>query len=623
MKVGWYYHRLRAMTVSELAHRVTERWKHRGDASFAKSVSDIALGETADGVMVLSARDAAPLRLKETLAREAEALQSGQWKLFGWREVDVDVPPSWNTDATCGVEISPLNLAHRINHRSLNGADARTIWEINRWSEMVRLGMHGWLNADWDAFAVATSFFQSWGGQNPVGYGINWTSPLEAGLRLINFTWFDQLVEAYIRDACAAPDRDDDVIEALLRVQRRLALWLVPEHAAWVWRYRSFGSSANNHLLGELVGLLHAVKRWPEMEKAICPAHELWDEISKCVLKQFSEDGGNKEQALHYHLFAWEMAWYAARIMGVTNGPVMDRLRKAAEFFVHVAHDSEQWEFGDNDDAQIVPLTLDREHAVAEWKAWMQGTGKESSLEFWLGKFPAESGQTAPAASGWWLAKESGMAVCEQQNWKLRLDASPLGFGKLAAHGHADALHLSLWDGPLALIIDPGTGGYFGAKALRTDLAAWKSHNGPLPLEGYRSPVRLGTFLWSQHHADPTLVLTEDGCAASFTHEGFTFSRNLTVSDGKIHIEDHEASGRAFVSRWLLAPECILRRGTDSPHQWLIERDGRHWGVICSGPSLVLASARATCSRRFGECTDTDWFAVEGRGTMHITIERL
>jgi hypothetical protein len=41
MKVGWYYHRLKAMTVSELAHRVAERWKHRSDSAFAESLRGI------------------------------------------------------------------------------------------------------------------------------------------------------------------------------------------------------------------------------------------------------------------------------------------------------------------------------------------------------------------------------------------------------------------------------------------------------------------------------------------------------------------------------------------------------------------------------------------------------
>ena len=63
--------------------------------------------------------------------------------LFGWRRVSVGSPPCWHRDPTCGVIIQPGIPAHKLNHRALpDGADARSIWEINRWAEMVRLAMH-------------------------------------------------------------------------------------------------------------------------------------------------------------------------------------------------------------------------------------------------------------------------------------------------------------------------------------------------------------------------------------------------------------------------------------------------------------------------------------------------
>ena len=91
MKVGWYFHRLRAMTIAELAHRVTERLKHRSDAAFAESVRGIALGEPEQDVIALPSPDAAPAALKHKLAHDATALMRGDWKLFGWREVNVGI----------------------------------------------------------------------------------------------------------------------------------------------------------------------------------------------------------------------------------------------------------------------------------------------------------------------------------------------------------------------------------------------------------------------------------------------------------------------------------------------------------------------------------------------------
>lgn len=622
MKLGWYIHRLRAMTLSELAHRVTERWRHRSDAAFAKSVRGIELGAAVEGVIPLPVRDAAPVVLKQTLARDAASLMRGDWKLFGWRKANVGTPPRWHCDVTCGVVIPADGLAHRLDHRALpGGADVRTIWEINRWSEMVRLAMHGWLNDDIKAVRVAVGWLEDWCDKNPVGYGVNWTSPLEAGLRLVNFAWLDSLVE---RSLCALQRVQGDATESLSvlkRAQRALAERIVPAHAAWVWRYRSFGSSANNHLLGELVGLLHAVKRWPSLERVTCSAEELWREISRCVMEQFAEDGGNKEQALHYHLFAWEMAWHAARLMGVNDGPVLERLRKAVEFFVQVAHDGEQWEYGDNDDAQIVPVTLEREHAVAEWKGWMRGRVGAGSVGYWLGDLGLTESENAGHA--WWLAPGSGMAVCERDGWKVRLDASPLGFGSMAAHGHCDALHVSLWDGPHALVIDPGTGGYYGMKQERAELAAWEAHNGPQPVGGLHAPQRMGVFLWARHHAVPSLGGdASQGITAHLGHEGYDATRHVACCEGgQIIVRDAMGVGRAFTVRWRLSPECAVT--SESSQGFLIKRHDRVWCVNFVGERLRCEVLNGSASRRYGEFEKCVVIAVTAEALLTTTWSRI
>jgi hypothetical protein len=618
MKVGWYFHRLRAMTIAELAHRVAERWKHRSDASFGEAIRGMELGDAVADSISLPRPEAAPPNLKETLATDAARLMSGRWELFGWREVQVGTPPQWHRDAASGAEVKPDGLAHQLNHRALpDGADARTIWEINRWSEMVRLGMHARINGDVEALRAAIAWLEDWCDRNPVGRGINWTSPLEAGLRLINFAWFDALVH----DSSCATDQ-------LKLAQQHLARRIVPAHAAWVWRYRSFGSSANNHLLGELVGLLHAVKRWPALEKEIVTAESLWDQIARCVLEQFAEDGGNKEQALHYHLFAWEMAWHAARLMRVTEGPVMERLRKAAEFFVQVAHEGEQWEYGDNDDAQIVPLTLHRERAVAEWRAWMCGAAGDSAhsetLGYWLGGLPVRGGRPV---EGWWHAPESGMIVCQRDGWKLRIDASPLGFGAMAAHGHCDALHVSIWDGPHALVIDPGTGGYYGMKDLRAALAAWDVHNGPEPLAGFRTPKRMGAFLWQEAHETPQVELRSHEVGLSLQHEGRHSPRTVSYdearkcicvfdcgtpefiphaqgSDGVVSAVTQPSRDEVkFRSRWHLAPECSVDDFDAAQGTVRFSRDGRRWRMSVAAPmgTFEIKLASSVASRAYGK----------------------
>ena len=397
------------------------------------AIKNVRLAQRPSDCPALPSRENAPALLKQTLARDAANLLDGKWSIFGWKEVQVASPPDWHRDYIRGVSVP---VKGKLNHRSLpDGADVRTIWEINRWAEPVRLAMHGWLNDDASAMARAQSWLTDWVDKNPIGQGINWTSALEGGLRLINFCWFD-----------AFASQMTDESSEIGRQQLELRSAIIPSHVWWVKRNLSFGSSANNHRLGELTGLLLAVKRWPELESIAGSAEKLWQQIAACIMIQFAEDGGNREQALHYHLFALEMALHACRAMKVTDGPVIERLQCAAEFFVRMSHPREPWDYGDNDDAQIVPLTLRRDMAVAEWCAWMRGSSSgilpETSqagimpdqegvgLIYWLGD---EHGQNARAthrsqtcATNWLIAEESGMAVIERDGWKVRVDANIL-----------------------------------------------------------------------------------------------------------------------------------------------------------------------------------------------------
>ncbi len=622
----WYYHRLRVMDAAEVVGRVREKLRTRTEARDASALEGTRVRAEPMPTPVVPSLSGMPEELRETLARDARKLLAGSWCLYGWRDIQVSLPPAWHRDYAGGVEVA--GRARHLNHRSLPpGADARTIWEINRWAEMVRLAMHGRANGDLPAVATAQTWLADWVDQNIMGHGVNWTSALEGGLRLINFCWLDALV----RDGDEAPARKDAQIMA---AQRRLVDAIIPAHVWWVKRYASFGSSANNHRLGELTGLLLAVRRWPEMEKIVGSAEELWKEISRCVLAQFAEDGGNHEQALHYHLFAFEMALHACRAMKVSSSAVVDRLKRAAEFFSRMEHPGEAWDYGDSDDAQIVPLAVERTHAPSEWRHWLLGDGHEDSqaLQFWFGApGPLEVTKSAQV-SAWWATSESGMAMGQIASWRVRFDASPLGFGKMAAHGHGDALHVSLWDGSEALVIDPGTGGYFGAKELRAELAAWEAHNGPQPLEGYKTPRRMGAFLLTQHHAPPLLkpLDGEDGAAvqATLDHEGHRFTRVVSfrhaAGQAKVHVSDQVARGARFRVRWYFAPECEVN--VESPavngedREVRIRRGQKLWMMALRGPGLMVEMYNARASRSYGRVEPCVVVEVRATGTLETSF---
>ncbi len=602
MSLGWYMQRLRAMSLSEIAHRVTERLGRRNEIAKLRRISCRPWDGSFTEVPKLPWRDRVPPELRKQLAVDAERLMRGEWDLFGWKCVEVGAPPCWHRDATLGVVIDPDIPARKLDHRHLqHDADARAIWEINRWSEMTRMAMHSALNGDVHAIRVSQLWLEDWCDRNPLGQGINWTSPLEAGLRLMNFCWFDALVRG-----CNDPE--------LARRQDELTARIVPAHAWWIWRRRSFGSSANNHLIGELSALVMAIARWPSLARIIHPVPHVLQLLEREILQQFATDGGNKEQALHYHLFAWEMCRHAGAASGGFKPEVQGRLTQAAQYFVDVVEAPDCWDFGDSDDAQVLPLPLKRMNAAVEFRGWLLNRADGAVLRFWLGEPP--KGVKAAMRSKWLTHEQSGQAVWRDARWTVRADASPLGLGSMAAHGHLDALHVSLWFEQLALVIDPGTGAYYSNPMLREKLASWEAHNGAVPVTGRSTPRRMGAFLWSKHHDKPRLEISADICVMSFGSDGCRTKRAVHVMQDQVEICDDVGSETSHVVTWQLAPG------------WRIEQERKN-GFVCLHANSIPVHATLNgdsiehweivereASPHFRELVTTQAVKITFRGTL-------
>jgi hypothetical protein len=203
----------------------------------------------------------------------------------------------------------------------------------------------------------------------------------------------------------------------------------------------------------------------------------------------------------------------------------------------------------------------------------------------------------------------------------LRLDASPLGFGSIAAHGHCDALHLSVWDNHKALLIDPGTGGYYGHVKLRAELASWSAHNGPQPNQGeFKTPRRFGPFLQGSHHVEPVVVVESNTAAARFEHEEHAFQRQVHLLRDGIEIRDTEDQNKPFSVSWCLSPECVVKKVSHtSPAQFEITRDGLHWRLIMESSDASFDVSSRRVSPAYAAITEATTITARGVNAGLIT----
>lgn len=163
------------------------------------------------------------------------------------------------------------------------------------------------------------------------------------------------------------------------------------------------------------------------------------------------------------------------------------------------------------------------------------------------------------AAPRWQAAGLQGWAALGA---RAVLRTGPLRFRP----GHADLLHLELWDGPLAVLRDGGTGAYNpgpGREWWTEALAGTAGHN-TIGFDAAEQMPRLSRFLFARW---PECGPLPDG---GWLHDarGNLHQRRVRAEGRRWQVEDHVAGPfRALALRWRLAPGPwrLLADGAESP----------------------------------------------------------
>jgi hypothetical protein len=153
----------------------------------------------------------------------------------------------------------------------------------------------------------------------------------------------------------------------------------------------------------------------------------------------------------------------------------------------------------------------------------------------------------------------------------LTFDCGELGFGAIAAHGHADALAVSLRAGGHEVLVDPGTYDYFRYPAWRDYFRGTRAHN-TVVVDGVDQSVMLGPFMWGERAAARCLEWDASGdrTRVAGEHDGYAHladpvrhRRTITLiaSDRTFEIVDELAGGGVHDLElpFHLAPDVAVR----------------------------------------------------------------
>ncbi|MCX7887221.1 MAG: heparinase II/III family protein [Verrucomicrobiae bacterium] len=550
-KLRWYWKRFWAMSPDEWARRAAFElqkclWRHQPPRGAKPLHLDLPPDKTTSKCLPTPQPDKVAL-----LARAEEILQRGT--------------PDWQLDETTG-KSAPLRFSLDIDYRDAASiGDAKVIWEKNRHHHLTVLAAAYALTRDERYADAAVTQLLDWAERNPCLRGLAWSHALEAAIRLIAWVWCERLLRGSPHHA------------------RLSALWpVIHQHQQFVECARSFGSSANNHLIGEMAGLFIAATAWPIFAESARWQQIALRSLEEEIIRQTFPCGLNREMAWSYHVFTFELfllAWLENP--SAFSARYLERLRRMAGVITALADCAPN--FGDCDDARALDIGV-----------------SNARLRQLCGETPTST-------------DEAGLFVLRDGPVAVLFDAAPHGYLSIAAHAHADALAFTLTVDGQPVFVDSGTFDYFRWPEDRRYFRSTRAHN-TVVVDGLDQSVQAGPFLWSSKAK--TTVEAWDDTTAVASHDGYArigvlHRRSVTLRGKVLEIADSLlGSGEHDVTiLFHLAPECEfdgqVRRGNIRVRM-----------TLPAAPELISG----WYSSRFGAKKKTTTVQVRWKGKLPVTL---
>jgi hypothetical protein len=539
-KLGWYARRLRGMSPAEIAWRLREQALRRAWArrqvrqDGLESLPPLAAASPAAARRFTSALPSGtaglvPERARAAIVADADRLLAGEWEMLGVVRTDMK-RPDWFFDPMTGRRSAPGAYAFSLDQRDESAVgNVKQVWEVNRLQHLTLLAAAWYLTGE-DAYAKRVADqLDSWWRENPFLSGINWTSGIELGVRLINFAWIRRLLDGW-PGAAALFEHND------------LAVRQVRWHQEYLAAFESRGSSANNHVIAEAAGQLAASCAFPWFAES-----GRWRRDSARLLERELErntfpSGINRELASDYHGFVAELGFFAAIEAAAAGVPLSDetwRLLCAMTDGMAALVDerSQPPRQADSDEGRVALLDAPEHN---RWPALLSlGDALFGRLGWWPEVTPDAGGAVAAALLGRAGPRvvpgrpsarpsrfaDAGLSILRTRPgdspeiW-VRCDGGPHGFLSIAAHAHADALSVEVRHGGTDILADPGTYCYHGEPAWRSYFKSTIAHN-TVEIGGQSQSAEGGPFMWSRQARSRELDSPDPAFHWTAEHDGY------------------------------------------------------------------------------------------------------
>ena len=545
-----------------------------------------------------------------------DKLVNGQIDLFSYTDVSIGKTVDWLREPVNDV-LSPSSFGKSINYRDKRiVGDIKILWELGRQQYLVPVAL-GYLATKNPKYRnLIKSHIESWIESCPFGYTVHWCSSLEVALRVISWSIVHSLL--------IAGGEEQGLFGVINPEILRRSIY---RHAWFIRNHLSLYSSANNHLIGEIVGLWTACRVFDLGRKGKCWAKYAGDCLEREANNQVYDDGVNKEQAIYYHAWVLEYLLFSylvgKRVGYQFSDEYFERLKNMATFLSTISPlNGVAPQYGDADDGFVSRFSLDDSEdlyqdiiSTINFLSTQSQCGNRSEKTFWYSiisgiKFSELSeDQKQPKTKYPSIFRQGGYAILGCEEMHIVFDSGALGYTSLAAHGHADALSVCIALDGLWWLVDSGTYAYHDDVKWRNYFRGTSAHN-TVVIDGLDQSTIGGDFLWIKHANSEFLDFGEHEKSqwASGSHDGYEsvgvcHTRRVEFNEEikKVTINDsfsgngiHEMSWH-----WHLAPEVTsewceenrtwMLRHADSERTLILTNDcAGSWDVITGEVDPVL-----------------------------------
>ena len=483
----WYFNRLKSMSILEIGYRLLRILRLR-----LLSAKFLLLRKNA----YLSPKASREARFfvdkKDIDFIRQDFIKVRQKGLSEIRDID------WYNDPVSNARCKGAfrdDTRHRIGFYQV---EIRRIWELNRFQWLVSYAQQYAIERDEAVAEKIVSVLKDWIEKNPTLKGINWSDSLEVSLRLLSWAWIYFL----IKDSRAFHNDFEHIFLRSIYFQ-----------VNFIESNLSRYSSANNHLIGEGMGLFITGVLFPQLKGAGKRLKKGKAILEQEIEKQVYPDGVSKEQSTGYHEFVTDLYLISFIIARKNNIEFSDalysRLEKMCEFLMHMTDKNGNLpSIGDSDGGVVIRLDTLREgpNAVSVLNTasviFNRRDFKKYSIDgktLWLlGRKGYDRFSLLKKASNVGISKgfgHSGYYIMRHKDLFLSFDCGALGYLSLAAHGHADSLAITLNIGDRDILIDPGTYLYRSGNGWRDYFRSTKAHN-TIRIDRLDQSEIKGPFLW-------------------------------------------------------------------------------------------------------------------------------